>query len=143
MGFVGIVAEFLLVAQGGATHVGHDYALPIPRILLGTDPAKPLILLAQIAFWGLKSRNRESRNRARESGRDPPLPHSATPTAPPRAYAAKQDFPTLLAPVYHTLAFSRGISAEFNFVNAKHLQTIVFDLVCLAINGSCRKFCDS
>ena len=62
MGFVGIIAEFLLVAQGGAMHVGHDYALPIPRILLGTGPAKPLILLAQIAFLGLGSRNLESRN---------------------------------------------------------------------------------
>ena len=91
MGFVGIIAEFLLVAQGGATHVGHDYALPIPRILLGTDPAKPLILLAQIAFRGLGSRNLESCNCARESGRGPPSPASCRPltssTAPFRAFS--------------------------------------------------------
>ena len=42
------------------------------------------------------------------------------PDLPPRA--ARQDLPALLKLVHHTLAFSRWISAESSFVNAKHFQ---------------------
>ena len=63
----------------GATHVGHDYALPIPRILLGTDPAKPLILLAQIAICP------ESRPRYLAFACPEETLRRARPHAPPRA----------------------------------------------------------
>ena len=80
-----IIAQIAFTAQGDVKGKFKKIFAPTPPPL-GTDPAKPLILLAQTAFRGPGSRNLESCNRARESGRTPPSP-APFPT-PPRHHFA-------------------------------------------------------
>ena len=95
-----------------------------PRPRAAPKTAQTLDLLTIVGSVPNSSGERGMGNGERESWqknfRPPPISHPARPPAPSRA--ARQDLPALLKPVYHTLAFRRGISAESSFVNAKHFQ---------------------
>ena len=88
------------------------------------NPPKPLILRPIVGPVPNSSGERGMGNGERESWQKnflpTPISRLARPSPPPRG--ARQDLPALLKPANHTLAFSRGISAESSFVNAKHFQ---------------------
>ena len=88
-----IIAQFAFTAQGDVKGEFKNFFAPTPPPL-GTDPAKPLILLAQIAIC---PESRPQLPRLRQPGRNPPppaafdtparlfAPFRAPPSPPPRA----------------------------------------------------------
>ena len=106
-----IIHYFVSTAQGGVKGEFKNFFAPTSPHL-GTDPTKPLILLAQIAIC---PESRPQPPRLRPPGRNPPPP--ATFDTPARLSAPLRALPRLSARVVLPLRFSFRVSRRRAFVS--------------------------